>query len=272
MAVRSDSSRGSVTGDPCHWSYYGDTNPLGWGTLVQNGGTLCFPLCGDRDTSQQSPIDIRTDAVIADPTLPTLGFSYSNSTVNVTDGHNNFTAHYPTGSRNTLIYKGNTFNLVQFHFHHPAEHQANGVTMGEIELHLVHSAGIPPQTQALVVTVFLAIPSGNPGDGKILAELVDNVNKSMNVDASKLLPAARPYLVYAGSLTTPPCTESVTWLLLNTAMPVHMDNVQKFKAALETKYRYGYNARGVQRLNGRTVYSSPGVAGPDGFAASLERP
>jgi len=51
-----------------------------------------------------------------------------------------------------------------------------------------------------------------------------------------------------------------------------MDNVQKFKTGLEAKYSYGYNARGVQRLNGRTVYSSPGVAIPGGFAASLERP
>ncbi len=52
-------------------------------------------------------------------------------------------------------------------------------------------------------------------------------------------------------------------------MPVHMDNVRKFKSALEAKYNYGYNARGVQRLNGRTVYSSPGVVIPGGFAVSL---
>jgi hypothetical protein len=51
-------------------------------------------------------------------------------------------------------------------------------------------------------------------------------------------------------------------------MSVHMDNVQKFKSALEAKYNYGYNARGVQRLNGRTVYSSAGVV-IGGFSASL---
>ena len=53
-------------------------------------------------------------------------------------------------------------------------------------------------------------------------------------------------------------------------MPVHMDNVQKFKSGLEAKYNYGYNARGVQRLNGRTAYSSAGVV-VGGFAASLGR-
>lgn len=89
------------------------------------------------------------------------------------------------------------------------------------------------------------------------------------MDASKLLPPTCPYFTYRGSLTTPPCTKSVTWLLVGMGMPVHMDNVRKFKSALEAKYNYGYNARGVQRLNGRTVYSSPGVVIPGGFAVSL---
>jgi carbonic anhydrase len=268
---QSDPSRILVTGDPrCHWSYDGDTNPRNWGTLAQNGGTLCFPLCADRDTSQQSPIDIQTDTLTVDPTLPTLVFRYSRTTVNVTDGHNNFTAHFPSGSDNTLFYKGTTYNLVSFHFHHPAEHHANGVAMGPIEAHLVHSAGTPRQTQSLVVAVFMAIPSANRDDGRILAELVDNAGKSIAVDATQFLPNNCPYFTYQGSLTTPPCTESVTWLLVDMGMPVHMDHVQKFKSGLEAKYQHGYNARGVQRLNGRTVYSSA-VAAIGGFAASLGR-
>ena len=206
---QSGRSRRSIPADPCHWSYYGNTNPWTWSTLAQNGGTLCFPLCADSDAGQQSPIDIETNAIIVDPTLPALGLSYSSTTVNVTDGHNNFTAHYPAGSHNTLIYKDITYNLDDFHFHHPAEHQANGVAMGLIELHLVHTAGTPPQTQLLVLTVFMAIPSTNTHDGRILAELVDNVGKSIDVDATKFLPNDRPYLTYQGSLTTPPCTESV---------------------------------------------------------------
>ena len=244
--------------------------PLDVGHLGAERGTLCFPLCGDSDTAEQSPIDIQTNAIIADPTLPALVLSYSSTTVNVADGHNNFTAHYPAGNHNTLIYKGTTYILDSFHFHHPAEHQANGVTMGPIELHLVHTAGTPPQTQLLVLTVFMATFSANTDDGKILAELVDNVGKSINVDATKFLPNDRPYLAYQGSLTTPPCTESVIWLLVDRAMPVHMDNVLKFKSGLERRYNYSYNARGVQQLNGRTVHSSPGPAS-GGFIASLGR-
>jgi carbonic anhydrase len=261
-----------VTSDPeCHWSYDGDTGPTKWGTLTRNGGTLCFPLCVDNETSQQSPIGIQADAMTPDRTLPPLRFSYSSATVNVTAGHNNFAANYPSGSNNTLSYKGTIYHLVNFHFHHPAEHHANGVAMGPIELHLVHSTGTPPQTQTLVVAIFMAIPSVNSDDGKILGQLVDNVDKSLDVDASKLLPPTCPYFTYRGSLTTPPCTEGVTWLLVDMGMPVHMDNVRRFKSGLEAKYNYGFNARGVQRLNGRTVYSSPGVAMPGGFAASLGR-
>src|SRR5262249_46655504 len=70
---RSAPSRRLVIGDPCHRSYVGDTSPRNWGTLAENGGSLCFPLCADSSTSKQSPIDIQTDAIIADPTLPTLG-------------------------------------------------------------------------------------------------------------------------------------------------------------------------------------------------------
>ena len=79
---------------------------------------------------------------------------------------------------------------------HPNErnHQA----MDPIELHLVHSAAPRPQTRLLVVAVFMGIPSANPDDGKILAELVDNVDQSIDVDATKLLPNARPYFAYQG--------------------------------------------------------------------------
>jgi carbonic anhydrase len=267
-----DPPRGLAASDPkCHWSYDGDTGPTKWGTLAQNGGTLCFPLCADTDASQQSPIGIQTDAITLDPTLPTLRFNYSSSTVNVTAGHNNFAANYPSGSNNTLSYKDTTYHLGSFHFHHPAEHHANGVAMGPIELHLVHSAGTPPQTRILVVAIFMSIPSVNPDDGKILEELVDNVDKSIDVDASKLLPATCPYFTYRGSLTTPPCTEGVTWLLVDMGVPVHMDHVRKFKSSLEAKYNYGCNARGLQRLNGRTVYCNSGVAIAGGLAASLGR-
>ena len=240
-----------------------------WGTLTRSGGASCFPLCAGTDTSQQSPIGIQTGAITPDPTLPTLGFDYSSTTVNVTAGHNNFAANYPSGSNNTLSYKGTTYYLVNFHFHHPAEHHANDVAMGPIELHLVHSAGTPPQTQTLVVAIFMAIPSVNSDDGKILRELVDNVDKSIDVDAGKLLPSTCPYFTYRGSLTTPPCTEGVIWLLVDMGMPVHMDNVRRFKASSEAKYRHCYNARGVQSLNDRTVYAGPGAALPGGFAASL---
>ncbi len=88
---------------------------------------MCFPLCADTETSYQSPIGIRTDATTPDPTLPTLRFNYSITTVNVTAGRNNFAANYPSRSNNTLSYKGTTYHLGSFHFHHPAEHHANGV-------------------------------------------------------------------------------------------------------------------------------------------------
>jgi len=253
---QSGPSKDPVTSDPgCEWSYTGSNGPQHWGTLHNRNG-ICWPLCASISTSQQSPINIYTDKVTSDPNLPEPEFNYSNTSVNVRVHHNNCAVFYPSGSSNTLSYNGTTYDLVGFHFHHPAEHPINGAT-AKIEVHLVHSAqtGNPPQ--ALVVATFMDQPSTDPEAGKILKDVVDNVGGSFNVNATDLLPATLQYFTYQGSMTTPPCAENVIWLVLYGAMSVFDNYVLKFKSALEDKYNWGYNARDVQSLNGRTVYSSP---------------
>jgi carbonic anhydrase len=246
----------SVTSNPgCEWSYTGSTSPKHWGTLRHNG-ELCYPLCGST-TSQQSPIDLAGNFVL-DRNMPVPVFNYTRTHVNVTLSHNNFAVNYPAGGSNTLSYNGILYNLLSFHFHHPSEHLQHALKT-KIEVHLVHSAqiGDPPQTQSLVVGIFMDTPDAVRGDGKILKDVVDNVDKSFDVNAADLLSGTSEYYTYQGSMTTPDCAINVIWLLMNGAMPVYDDYVQDFKSALENKYNWGYNARDVQdQLDGTKVYTN----------------
>ena len=100
-------------------------------------------------------------------------------------------------------------------------------------------------------------PDAVRGDGKILKDVVDNVDKSFDVNAADLLSGTSEYYTYQGSMTTPDCAINVIWLLMNGAMPVYDDYVQDFKSALENKYNWGYNARDVQdQLDGTKVYTN----------------
>jgi carbonic anhydrase len=155
-------------------------------------------------------------------------------------------------------YNGILYNLLSFHFHHPSEHLHYALKT-KIEVHLVHSAqiGDPPQTQSLVVGIFMDTPDAVRGDGKILKDVVDNVDKSFDVNATDLLSGTSEYYTYQGSMTTPDCAINVIWPLMNGAMPVYDDYVQDFKSTLESKYNWGYNARDVQdQLEGTKVYTN----------------
>ena len=153
---------------------------------------------------------------------------------------------------------GKTFKLDNIHVHHPSEHLLNGQRYA-MEVHLVHKA-VPPATGAVVVAVFL-IPGGSSSDGlqKLFAQMA--ATKAPNsavfapalteVDLLGLLPTwDMGYVRYDGSLTTPPCTEGVTWLVLKTARLISQQQIDAFTAA------YPVNARPLQLLGDRTATQS----------------
>jgi carbonic anhydrase len=82
--------------------------------------------------------------------------------------------------------------------------------------------------------------------GKNSVQVVDNVS----VDASDLLPANHGYYTFTGSLTTPPCSEGVTWFVLKTPTTISTSELEVFSK------RYPLNARPVQPLHGRVVKES----------------
>jgi carbonic anhydrase len=78
----------------------------------------------------------------------------------------------------------------------------------------------------------------------------EEVPANVTIDPSSLLPAQRGYYTYTGSLTTPPCSEGVTWLVLKTPVDISEAQINRFA------HFYKNNARPVQQLGGQVVSES----------------
>jgi len=221
------------------WSYKGDTGPTHWGTLKPD-----YQEC--KLGKHQSPIDVRGARWAA---LPAIEFSYQAGPLKIIDNGHTVQVNVPAGSFITV--GGKRYELLQFHFHHPSENRLNGRAF-PLELHLVHKDA---EGKLAVVGVLLADGKANP----VIAELWKYIPKEkdkesapdgVTVDPNGLVPANHAYFAFAGSLTTPPCSEEVTWFLLRTPGSVDKTEVKSFAAA------YPNNARPTQPLNGRTVQMS----------------
>jgi carbonic anhydrase len=135
------------------------------------------------------------------------------------------------------------YQLVQFHFHTPSEHRLQGQEY-PMELHFVHRNALG---ELAVVGVFLREGAANPIIQRIWDRAEAEPAQAEMLDPEDLLPANRDYYRYAGSLTTPPCTEGVRWHVLHEPVDVSAAQVDEFRAI------FPLNARPIQPLNGRPV-------------------
>jgi carbonic anhydrase len=137
------------------------------------------------------------------------------------------------------------YKLVQFHFHTPSEHRLHGEQF-PMELHFVHRNALG---ELAVVGVFLREGAANP----LIQQIWDAVSSEAGgqIDPEDLLPQNREYYRYAGSLTTPPCTEGVRWHVLTEPVELSAAQVDEFRAI------FPLNARPIQPLNGRPVLERP---------------
>jgi len=221
-----------------HWSYEGATGPSHWGE-VDAASKVCSA------GSQQSPVDIRGTVKSQLPPLKIVWGKTADTIVN--NGHT-IQLNFAPGS--ALNVGNDSFTLLQFHFHRPSEHLIGGKNF-PMEVHFVHrnAAG-----SLAVVGVLMAAGKPNAVFSKIVTTMPARegpaVKANTAIDPSKLLPAKRNYYRYAGSLTTPPCSEVVDWLLLREPIQVAQADVDAFAKL------YPMNARPVQKDNRRFVLSS----------------
>lgn len=217
------------------WSYGGETNPTRWGELSEE-----FAACEvGRD---QSPIDLN-EAVASTPS--NISFNYASVPLVVVNNGHTVQVNYPEGS--TVSIDGDEYELLQFHFHTPSEHTVEG-RAAAMELHFVHSneAG-----ELAVVGVMLASGESNPVIDTIWAHIPEeegtNQVESTVINAADLLPGSTAYFGYAGSLTTPPCSEGVRWNILQEPVQVSEEQIDTFEAL------YQVDARPTQPTNGRII-------------------
>jgi len=218
-----------------HWSYGKHGGPAEWGELDK-----AFASC--QLGKVQSPIDIR-DAKAAD--LPPITFDYKPAPLKLIDNGHTIQVNYAPGS--TIDVGGTRYELVQFHFHKPSEEKIDGKAHAMVA-HLVHKGS---DGALAVVAVLLDKGQDNPTLRAIWANLPKQKDKEIaapaTIDAAALLPADKGYYTFAGSLTTPPCSEGVRWFVLKTPMTLAASELTAFAKL------YPMNARPTQPLNGRAV-------------------
>jgi len=222
------------------WSYTGTFGPDRWGELP--GYSQCSA------GQQQTPIPLWSLSSLPLDLAPP-SFSYSATPLVMTHKEHTVEFSYAPGSHITSL--GTNYRLAQFHFHTPSEHTLDAVSY-PLEMHLVHvdSTGAP----AVVVGVFIKRGARNTALGAAFDNLPQNTGdvsqpSGATINAAHLLPSNRTHFRYAGSLTTPPCTEGIRWYVMNT--PIEMSDAQI--AAYQNVSGLNPSARPVQPLNGRGI-------------------
>jgi carbonic anhydrase len=227
-----------MAADGPHWSYEGDSGPDKWGSLGGDGN-----VCATG--TQQSPVDI-TGTVRAD--VPRLGIAWTRRPETIVNNGHTIQLNLPEGG--TLRVGNDVYKLVQFHFHHPSEHRINGKGTA-MEVHFVHAA---PSGGYGVVGVMMKAGRHNASFARIAATMPSQegppVKADPAIDPNGLLPIRRGYFDYAGSLTTPPCGETVAWMVLGDPIEVAGADVERFAKL------FADNARPVQKLNRRFLLRS----------------
>ena len=236
-----------------HWSYFeGPGGPDDWGNLGKEN-LACLK------GKTQSPININIDRAVKAELNP-LEFLYRASPLSIVDNGHTIMVNYGEGSN--LMVDDRQYRLIQFHFHKPSEEAINGERT-DMVAHLVHQhhdgslavvavlmSTIKPaalkkywwgddsaQENALINTLWNKVPLVK---GK-------TENPGVMIDINQMLPADKSYFTYMGSLTTPPCSENVLWLVLKNPIYVSEAQVKNFDRM------YPMNARPLQPKGDRLV-------------------
>jgi carbonic anhydrase len=221
------------------WDYSHQFGPSHWGDLSAE-----FATC--KTGHQQSPIDIRNPQK-AD--LPAIHFDYRPAPLHIIDNGHTIMINYAPGSFISIA--GRKYALQQFHFHRPSEEKINGKTF-DMTVHLVHA---DKEHRLAVVAVLLQRGPDNPLIEELWKKLPAEKEReerwdNIQIDVSKILPSDRSYYRFAGSLTTPPCSEHVTWFVLKQPTMVSGKEIERFSQL------YRDNSRPTQPLYGRVVLES----------------
>jgi carbonic anhydrase len=219
--------------EPAHWSYDGETGPASWGDVDAS-----FETCAAG--TDQSPIDL---PVTVPAPSTSIQLSAEDAEGDVFDtGHS--VEFESDGEGETLTFAGDEYSLQQMHAHVPSEHTVNGQPAAA-ELHLVNA-----DADGNVLVLGILVTEGAASDAMApFIEAATHVTdeEDVSLDVSAVLPASLENYEYSGSLTTPPCTEDVQWVVLSTPISMSTEQLGTLEGA------HSHNARPTQPLGDRVV-------------------
>jgi carbonic anhydrase len=230
---------------PVHWSYTEEGGPEGWAKL-----SPVYADCGSGKS--QSPINLLSNSGKG---TPALKIEYKTTKLEISHNahveeliNNGHTIQVTPQKGSTISYDGKVYRLKQFHFHTPSEHTINGKHF-PMEIHLVHQAD---DKSLAVIGVLVQAGKHNKNFDQLIKYLPNTVgvNKSydsVNIEIGSNVPKDLYAYHYVGSLTTPPCTENVQWLVMKTPISMSREQIAAFSSRLKN------NNRPTQPMNGRTL-------------------
>ncbi|MES2259295.1 MAG: carbonic anhydrase family protein [Pseudomonadota bacterium] len=234
-ALMTLSAGAALAADGAKWTYEGEQGPEQWAKLSPDNYA-----CNGKN---QSPVDL-TGTIHAD--LKPLKLEYQAGGNDIVNNGHTIQVGFAPGSALTL--DGTRFELKQYHFHAPSENLIGGKSY-PLEVHLVHA---DKDGNLAVVAVMFQEGAENKALKAIWPSMPKDAGEKVAlpapVSAAALLPAKRAYYRFSGSLTTPPCSEGVRWLVMKAPVSVSKQQVEAFSHLV-----HHANNRPVQALNGRAI-------------------
>jgi carbonic anhydrase len=229
----------SIQPHPKHWSYGGEGGPEHWSELSPDNAPCSAGV-------QQSPVDL-SGAMIASVDTPHPRWIPVKGGMVINNGH---TIQVDVDGAGGIRLDGADYALKQFHFHHPSEHTIDGRSF-PLELHLVHASS---EGKLAVIGVMFEQGPANASLDAVWATAPGREGKAavaFQIDAGKFMPKAATAYRYEGSLTTPPCSETVSWTVMADPQTASASQIAAFSEI------FPWNARPTQPLNRRYVLRTP---------------
>ena len=218
-----------------HWEYSGETGPENWAKLSPE-----YSACAGKN---QSPINI---GGLIDAKLKPIVFNYKAGTTEILN--NGHTVQVNAAAGSSIMVDGIQFDLKQFHFHAPSENLIKGKSY-PLEAHLVHA---DKDGNLAVVAVMFSAGKASKALEKAWAQMPqkegDKLGLTAKLSAQEILPSNRDYYRFNGSLTTPPCSEGVRWLVMKYPSTASKAQIEAFAHVMHHP-----NNRPVQSVNARPI-------------------
>lgn len=218
------------------WGYQGKTGPEQWGKLSNEYAACASGL-------NQSPVAFESTIHSA---LKPIRMIHKFAAKEMLSTPNGLRVLFKEG--NMMVLDKTAFQLKHLDFHTPSEHQLNGQSY-PLEIQLWHEDS---KKNIAIMSVLFKAGEPNAELTELLAQLPQKAGESIKLKTrftpNELMPTNPQYYRYSGSLTTPPCSEGIRWIVMKSPLQVSAEQVQAITTAIG-----GHNSRPIQPLHGRSV-------------------